>query len=282
MEQWYAPAAFVELSGLWLLSWKWEGLLSHWDNMFQMSCWVLVVRRGWTVEEGEEVQQILLFLLPSHFPLPPFYPFFSFSSSSEVSQHWAFTSGLLYNNNRYSGIFWNIPTLPSMSGEMWKNTIATEVRKECNLESQQLCPVCVISEHCHWCYSLKNKATVPIQCHKRPRELICLQFLKTFKIHQFLCFLHGDTALLCTFSHCSLHFNWQCVQNFSPIFIWLFLPITVSTKPFSDSWSQIPWWGKSPLVYCFQQSFALLHQPWTWPVPCYNWSTSWAHGTSVV
>lgn len=47
VEQWHVPAAFVELVGLWLLMWKlgvW--VLSHWDDLLQMSCWVSVVRKG--------------------------------------------------------------------------------------------------------------------------------------------------------------------------------------------------------------------------------------------
>lgn len=94
-----------------------------------------------------------------------------------------------------------------------------------------------------------------IQCHKRPREFICLQFLKTVKVHQFLCFLHGNIALLCKFSHCSLHFNWQ---NFSPVFVWLFLPVTVNTKPFSEQLKSDPLMEKIPLGLLLPAKFCSL------------------------
>lgn len=92
----------------------------------------------------------------------------------------------------------------------------------------------------------RTKPRCFLQWHQRPREFICLQFLKAFQIHQFLWFLHGNIALLRKFSHSSLHSNWQRVQDFSPIFMWLFLPITGDTKPFSEEPKPDPQPGKTP------------------------------------
>lgn len=109
----------------------------------------------------------------------------------------------------------------------------------------------------------RTKPRCLIQWPKRSGELIFVQYPKAFQILQFLWFLHGTIALLRKFSHSSLHSNWQHVQDSSPIFIWLFLPITVNTKPFSEEPKPDPLLRKIPFGLPLPAKLCFLTLAWS-------------------